>query len=164
MGRSRGGFGSKLHVLTDGKGLPLKVIVSPAQHHDSRYFKPLLQSFSVFTQKGYLKTTPQAVIADRGYDAQALRQYLRQRGIQIVIPTIQRKRIKPKRGRPLQYDQEAYKKRNVVERCIGRLKQFRRLGTRFEKRAIYFEGMLQLAFLRIYLKKIDDLSDTIVSL
>ena len=119
-----------------------------------------MEQFAVFTPKGYLKTRPTALAADRAYDARSLRQYLRTRGIRPVIPARVYAGKAPRRGRPRQLDESLYRQRNVVERTIGRLKQFRRIATRFEKRRIYFEGMLQLACLKLYLKQFQYLSDT----
>lgn len=134
------------------------MVVTAGQLHESQYLEPLLDSFALPRSNGYVKTRPRAVAADKAYDSKALRDYLRRRGIRCVIP--ERKRAVRKPGRPRVLDKGLYRQRNVVERAIGWLKQCRRIATRYEKRRIYFEGMLQLACIRLYLKRIKYLSDT----
>ncbi len=86
-----------------------------------------------------------AVLADKGYDANHVLEYLAQRGIQAVIPP------KANRVEQREYDRHAYKDRNLVERFFCRLKQFRRIATRYEKLARNFFGMLSLACAYIWL-------------
>ena len=85
---------------------------------------------------------PKSVIADRAYDAKSLRQELAQRRIKAVIPP------NPTRKHPHRYDKNAYKGRNVIERMFCRLKDFRRIATRYDKRAdIYLSAILLAAAL-----------------
>jgi len=85
------------------------------------------------------------VAGDMGYSGRKIRQYLRRRGIGIVIPRQKRER---RRGR---FDKVAYRKRNVVERLVNRLKQFRRVATRYEKRAVHYLSMLTIAAITLRL-------------
>jgi|SRR5579864_8514706 len=85
------------------------------------------------------------VVGDKGYSSTHIRRYLRQRGMGVVIP---RRKDERRRGR---FDKVAYRQRNVVERLIARLKQFRRVATRYEKRAANFRGMLTLAAIMLWL-------------
>ncbi len=78
-------------------------------------------------------------IADRAYDARKLRDWLGGRGCEAIIPP------NPTRKQPIPYDFEAYKLRNTVERCFNKLKHFRRIATRFDRRAIHFLSFLQIA-------------------
>ena len=91
------------------------------------------------------------MVADKGYDLPRIRRWLRSRGIASVIP----EKSKPwgrKPGRPPGFDKEVYKRRSVVECCVGWLKQARRIATRYEKTAVNFLALLQLAMIRQYLK------------
>lgn len=150
-----------MHLLSDAQGLPLELALTGGQCHESRQAQPLLEDFYVFSVQGFLKTRPLAVAADKAYDVQRFRQYLRARGIKVVIPVKQRPaHHRPRRARPPVLDKELYRRRNGVERCIGWLKGCRRIATRYEKLALHFEAMVHLGMLRYYLKKLTSLSDT----
>lgn len=82
---------------------------------------------------------PKRVAADKAYSHPSLRAYLRRRGIGAVIPTKSNQRRRPR------FDGEAYRERSLVERCVGRLKEHRRVATRYEKLAKSYLAMLQLA-------------------
>ncbi len=101
-------------------------------------------------------TRPSRVLADKGYSSRAIRTYLRRRRIPATIPERrdqQANRLRRGRagGRPPVFDRTAYKRRNIVERCFNRLKQFRAIATRFDKTAISYRGMIDLATLLIWL-------------
>ena len=100
---------------------------------------------------------PQRLAADKGYSYLRIRRWLRDHSIQAVIPQRSDQR-RYQRGRPLKFDPNAYRQRNAVERCIGRLKEFRRIATRYDKLAASFMAMIDLARTRQYMKII--LSDT----
>ncbi len=108
--------------------------------------------------KGRPRKRPDQVLCDKGYSYPACRKALRQRGIKAVIPerSDQRERRAAKAGRPLAFDREAYRRRNVVERCMNRLKQWRGVATRYEKRATNYRAMVVIAALILWL----DLPDT----
>ena len=89
---------------------------------------------------GRPKTRPEAGAGDKGYDADWIRQWCLRRNIESVIPA----REGP--GRPPVCDETKYKDRNGVERCVGRLKECRRMATRFEKKASHYKAMLKRAF------------------
>lgn len=101
------------------------------------------------------------LVADRGYDARAIRRYLRRRGIRAMIPERRpgKGRCRRRRGRPPIFDKAVYAKRNVSERLIGWLKEYRRLATRYEKYARCYLAMVKLAFIRRCFRKLD-FSDT----
>ncbi len=88
---------------------------------------------------------PQRVSGDKGYSSRAVRRYLRRRGIGAVLPTKKDERPRPR------FDRAAYRERNVVERLINRLKAFRRVATRYEKRAANYLAMCTLAAIIIWL-------------
>ncbi|MFD1146003.1 transposase [Saccharothrix hoggarensis] len=96
------------------------------------------------------------VIADKGHSTKATRAHLRKRVIPATIPERRDQQADRKRkgragGRPPAFDRTAYKRRNVVERCFNRLKQFRAIATRFDKTAVSYRGMIDLAALLIWL-------------
>jgi transposase len=103
----------------------------------------------VMQPTGRPRTRPEAVAGDKAYDAQWIRQWCLDRSIESVIPA--RKSTGSGTGRPPTCDDEKYEDRNVVERCVGRLKECRRIATRFEKKARHFKAMLQWAFVAEYL-------------
>lgn len=108
--------------MTDDLGRPIALCLTPGQAHD-------------LTGVGQLLTripTPRRLVADRAYDAKRLRDWLGERGCETVIPP------HPTRKHPHPYDKIAYRGRNVVERMFCRLKDFRRLATRYDKRADTF--------------------------
>lgn len=146
LGRSRGGFGTKVHLVCDGKGLPMAVTVTAGQRHESTQFEAVMGQVRVPRPVGRPRRRPKRLAGDKGYSYPRIRRYLRRRGIGAVIPT--RKNQK----RIASFDRETYRRRNVVERCIGWLKERRRLATRFEKLAENFLAMVKLAMLERLLK------------
>ena len=152
LGRSRGGYGTKLHLVTDGGGVPLAVLVTAGQVHDSKVFEAAVGAVRVKRPgPGRPRTRPQAVAGDKGYSHPRIRRYLRGRGIKAVIP--RRKDQRPG-DRRVKLDRHAYRRRNVVERCVGWLKGNRRLATRHEKLAVNFLALAQLAAIRLCLRKL----------
>jgi len=106
---------------------------------------------------GRPRTRPRRVIADKAYSSRAIRAHLRRRGIAATIPVpadqaAHRNRRGSAGGRPPVFDRNAYAQRNVVERCINRLKQWRGLATRFHKRARYYRATVQLASILLWLR------------
>ena len=88
----------------------------------------------------------EAFIGDKGYDSDAIRNDLAERGIEPVIPP------RSNRKTPIDYDRQAYRRRNLIERCVNRLKQFRRIATRYEKTARAFLSMLCIAAAKLWIK------------
>ena len=130
-------------------------MVTPGQRHDSTQLAALLDAIRVPRPggRGRPRKRPDYLIADKGYSYPRCRVLLRQRGIPHTIPerSDQRERRARRPGRPLAFDHERYRRRNVVERCINRLKQWRGIATRFEKRADNYRAMLVLASLMLWL-------------
>jgi transposase len=93
---------------------------------------------------------PKKLAADKGYSVQRIRDWLVEQKIKPVIPY--KENEKARHDPATRFDREAYRGRCVVEQCVGWLKEFRRIGTRFEKLAVNFHGMLQLAMIRRYLR------------
>ena len=92
---------------------------------------------------------PDKLLGDKGYDSDDIRNDLADRGIEPVIPP--RSNRKP----PIEYDREAYKRRKLIERCVNRLKQFRRIATRYEKTARAYLSMLCIAAARLWIKTVN---------
>jgi transposase len=86
FGRSRGGFGTKVHLATDSSRLPLSFCLAGGQAHESRYAKTLLDRVGIIRKSGHLKSRPNAVLADKGYSSQHFREHLKIKGIKVVIP------------------------------------------------------------------------------
>ena len=135
LGRSRGGFGTKVHLSVDALGLPLEIHLSPGQDADITHAETVLGDHK-----------PEAVLGDKGYDSDAFAKAVEDRGAEVVIPP------RSNRKTPREYDEVVYKERNKVERCINRLKQFRRVATRYEKTSRNFLGMVLFAAITLWLK------------
>lgn len=159
LGRSRGGLTTKIHLACDGRGLPLAVVVTPGNVNDSTVFDTVMDELRVpRTGARRSRRRPDAVIADKAYSSQAIRQGLRGRGIQAVIPEradqkANSLRLGARGGRPTAFDRALHKTRNVVERCFARLKQFRAIATRFDKLAARYHAGLHLASLILWLRE-----------
>lgn len=134
LGRSRGGFSTKIHVACDGMGKPVKIILTPGQDHDVTQGPALIDG-----------SEADKIIADKAYDKDEFVADIESRDAEAVIP--------PRSNRLEQrdYDKEEYKKRNVVERFIGTIKQCRRVATRYEKTARNFLAMVSFASLFVLL-------------
>lgn len=158
LGRSRGGLSSKIHLAVDGRGLPMSVILTGGQAGDNPQLIPLLDQISVERPgRGRPRTHPEAVLADKAYSHPSTRQEMRNRGVRFTSPErsdqIARRKAKGSAGgRPPTVDYEQYKHRNVVERCCGRLKQFRDLATRYAKRAAYYMSEVIIAAIILWLR------------
>lgn len=152
LGRSRGGFGTKIHLATDGSGLPLNIVLSPGQAHESQFAQRLLDGIGVQRQNGSMKRRGHAVLADKAYTGHALRNALKNKGIKTVIPRKSNEKMASDGRSPL--DRDAYRNRNVVERCFGRLKEYRRIATRYDKTARNYPAMVKLGCIRLFYKRL----------
>ena len=140
LGRRRGGFTTKLHLRVDGTGRPFTFILTPGQQHDSTVAEQLMQQGAIRSgRRGRPRLRPKRLGADKAYGSRKFKAFLRRRGIQPVIP---RKRNQP-RGRP--HNAALYRERNRVERFINRLKHFRAVATRYDKRATSYLATVMLA-------------------
>lgn len=149
LGRSRGGFGTKIHLVTDGTGLPLAVEVSPGQANESKYVAPVLNAVRIGRRQ-----RPRVVAGDKGYSYPSVRAWLRAHHIHPLIPERddQRARRAHQPGRKPAFDREAYRRRNVVERAGGLLKEARAIATRFDKLATQYRATVMLGILETYLQ------------
>lgn len=135
LGRSRGGLSTKIHAAGDALGLPVRLIASPGQRNDIAFAHELIDGLQ-----------PSCAIADKGYDANHLVDKIVEMQATVVIP--------PKRNRKDQrpYDADLYKERNIIERFFNKLKQFRRVATRYDKLLANFMGFVKLAAIAIWLR------------
>ena len=147
LGVSRGGFGTKLHLLTDGRGHVLQVVLTRGNRNECPIIGPLLASV-VRRENG---RRPKRLVADRAYSADRIRSGLRSLGIEPVIPMRCHEHV---HDRP-KFNKRAYRGRNVVERAVGKLKEFRRIATRYEKLASAYLAMLSLASIMLYLRVLE---------
>ncbi|MFB8273520.1 IS5 family transposase [Streptomyces sp. NPDC055955] len=158
LGRSRGGFTSKIHLSADGHCRPLSLVVTAGQQADTTQFIPVLEKIRVpRLGPGRPRKRPDSVAADRAYSNRPCRDYLRRRGIAHTIPEKSDSRAARSRrgrggGRPPGFDLARYKKRNTVERAINKLKQWRAVATRYDKRSYVFLGTVTAAALVIWLR------------
>ncbi len=122
-------------MLVDALGRPLRFIVTAGQVGDITQAPALLKG-----QSG------DAVLADKAYDSNALRETITSMGAEAVIPSNRSRKI------IIPHDQAAYKNRNRIERCFNRMKHFRRFATRYDRRTIHFEGFVYLLAAMIWLR------------
>ena len=133
--RSRGGFSTKIHLSVDGLGNSLRFKLTAGQRHDITQAEALVTGYDT-----------DYVIADKSYDADAFRQLLSDQGtIPVIPPRANRKHL-------YDYDTHLYKERHLVECFINKIKQFRRVFSRFEKLASRYLGFLNLSAALIWLR------------
>lgn len=151
LGRSRGGFGTKIHVLCDAEGNPLHFQLSPGQTHDSQMLDAVLAGAdeALHDEDGVKLAWPVKLAGDKGYRAAWIDEYLLDLGVTPVIPS---KENENREERSVLFDKDAYRRRSIVECLIGWLKECRRVATRFEKTAVNFAGMVKLAFIQRYFR------------
>jgi len=136
MGRSRGGLTTKIHALVDANGLPIALKLTEGQAHDGRSAADMLGGLG----------EGQVLLADRGYDSDALREALAAQGAW--------GNIKPMPGRvniPV-FSPFLYRLRNLVERFFNKLKHFRAVATRFEKHDANYLALVKLAAVKIWMR------------
>jgi transposase len=136
MGRSRGGLTTKIHALVDANGLPIALKLTEGQAHDGRSAADMLGGLG----------EGQVLLADRGYDSDALRETLAAQGAW--------GNIKPMPGRvniPV-FSPFLYRLRNLVERFFNKLKHFRAIATRFEKHDANYLALVKLAAVKIWMR------------
>lgn len=150
LGRSRGGFSTKIHVICDGEGRPLNFELSPGQTHETQRFDDLWNSTEVLDHKRNYLIQPDALAGDKAYYSFAIARRLEADGVTPVIPKIGAS-VNAQGG---SFDRESYRRRNVIERLIGWLKESRRVFARFEKTAINYLGMIHTASIRFYLAEL----------
>ncbi|MFF9301794.1 IS5 family transposase [Streptomyces sp. NPDC014764] len=156
LGRSRGGLTSKIHLACDAVGRPLAFTVTGGNTNDWTQFTAVMEAIRVpRLGPGRPRGRPDHVIGDKGYSSKAIRTWLRRRNIRHTIPERSdqiRNRLRrgSRGGRPPAFDKQVYKRRNVVERCFNRLKQWRGIATRYDKTAESYQAAITLASLLMW--------------
>lgn len=135
LGRSRGGFRTKIHVLTDALGTPLAFRLTGGQAADITQAEALLPDDPI-----------KAVVADKGYDADAFVITVTARGAAAVIPP------RKNRQQPRAYDRHVYRERQLIECFFGKIKHYRRIFSRFEKTARNYMGFLRFVATLVWLR------------
>ena len=139
MGRSRGGLTTKIHARVDAQGRPVHLLISPGNDHDVAHADMLLEGI----EQGAV------VIADKAYDADGVRTRIRDHGAIPNIPNRSNRKTK------FRWKKAIYRQRNHVERFFNKLKQFRRVATRYDKLGANFFAFVRLASVRIWLRSIE---------
>ena len=122
-------------MACDTLGRPLRFLLTAGQRHDSLTAKALVDGFEC-----------EAVLADKAYDNNDLRQTIAEMGAEAVIPSTRSRRV------PIPHDKAAYKHRNRIERCFNKLKHFRRFATRYDRRTTHYLAFVHLAAAMIWLR------------
>ena len=126
---------TKIHMLCDTLGRPLRFLITPGQANDITAAPDLLEG----QEAG-------AVLADKAYDSNDLRKRIADMKAEAVIPSKRNRKV------AIPHDTDIYKHRNRIERCFNRLKHFRRFATRYDRRTIHFSGFVHLAAAMIWLR------------
>lgn len=137
-----------MHVVADGQGVPLAASITAGQAHESTQFERLMQEVRPPRREGW----PDQAAGDKGYSYPRVRRWLARRCVEAVIP---QRSDQIARDGDLGLDRRVDKRRSVVERCVGWLKECRRVGTRFDKLAASFMAFVRLAFIQRYLRLLD---------
>jgi len=134
LGRSRGGFGTKLHIAVDGLGNPVEFILTGGQEADINQGEALIEGHD-----------PKGMIVDKGYDGDDFVAAIDAGGAEAVIPPRKNRVVKR------EYDEHLYKGRDLAERFINRIKQYRRVATRHEKTPRNFMSFIHMAAIMVLL-------------
>lgn len=135
LGRSKGGFTTKIHAKVDALGNVLKVIITPGQRNDCTQAKNLLE--------GHIG---EYTLGDRGYDSDEIRDEIKTKNSMPVIPPRQNRKIQ------YEYDEEIYKERHAIECFFNKIKHFRRIFSRYEKSARAFASFLSFVGAMLWLR------------
>jgi transposase len=152
LGRSRGGWGTKLSLVTDGHGVPLAATVHAGQASDLAAVPSLLDGIRIGGVAGAPRRYPERLAADKSYSRTPVRQWCRAHRVRAVLP---RRADQPHITRRLRghFDAERYRQRNVIERTVGHLKEQRRIATRAEKLARHYLAMVTIGMIRLILRR-----------
>jgi transposase len=151
LGYSRGGFGTKVHLLIESHGIPVGIYLTGGERHECKAFKPLMEHVLVPRHRGR-PFWPKKMAGDKGYSYPEVRDWLKRHKIHDVIPTRKDQPEDPT------FDKVSYRRRNLIERVVGWFKECRALGTRYDKLAVSYVALWMVAMIEKLLKK--SLSDS----
>lgn len=123
--------------------------MTAGQVHESTQLETVVARF-VASRKSRRRRKPRKLAGDKAYSVGRIRNWLKAWGIEAVIP--HKDNQQARHDPTVAFDKQSYRRRSVVEQCVGWLKEYRRIATRFEKLAVHYHGMLQLAMIRRYLR------------
>jgi transposase len=137
LGRSRGGFSTKINARTNAEGLPIGIVITPGQAHDVTAYPALMEEVDQDFEQ---------MLADKGYDSDAVRNDIEERGGEALIPT--------RATRKVQHwvEKAAYALRNRIERFFNKIKNSRRVATRYDKLIESFAAFVLLATIRLWIR------------
>jgi transposase len=135
IGKTKGGWTTKIHIVCDALGLPISFFITPGQRHESKIAGCLLA-----------RKPSKNVIADKAYDADSLREEIEKQGKRAVIPF---RSCRKQRG---EFDEDLYKERHLIECLICRMKNYRRIAMRYDKLAVTYSAMIILSFILIWMR------------
>jgi transposase len=138
LGRSRGGFGTKVHLVCDSRGTVVGIHITAGQAHESKAFEPTMAR-RMLHRRGGRRRWPRRLAGDKGYSYPRIRRWCRRRQIKPVIPT------RKNQPREEDFEKATHKRRNIIERVVGWYKECRRLCTRYEKLAVNYLAMWLVA-------------------
>ena len=147
LGRSRGGLTTKIHLVCDKHGFIVALHVTAGQAHESQAFEPTMARRLFHRRRGQ-RLWPRHLAGDKGYSYPRIRLWCRRRRIAAVIPT------RANQPRDESFDKAKYRQRNIIERVVGWYKEYRSLGTRYEKLAINYVALWLIAIIDRSLKRL----------
>jgi len=135
LGRSKGGFTTKLHAACDALGNPVRFFITPGQRSDYIKALELIEGKQI-----------KALLADKGYDANYIADTVLDMNAEVVIPP------RSRRKNPREYDTDLYKERNIIERMFNKMKNFRRIATRYDKLGAAYLAFVFIVGIYLWLK------------
>jgi transposase len=147
LGRSRGGCGTKIHLVGASHGFIVRLHVTAGQAQESKAFEPTMAR-RLFHRRRGSRRWPRRLAGEKGYSSPRIRRWCRRRRVEAVIPT------RKNQPRDKQLDKATDKRRNIVERVVAGYKEYRRLGTRYAKLAVNYVAMWLVAIMDRALKRL----------